>query len=70
MDELEREYTLLFNGVTDTIKQLDRLRSSLVKLQQNAEELYLCRIGDTSASEDDETAPVRPDGGGFVCDEE
>lgn len=36
-----REYALLFNGVTHTIEELDRLREELVALQRQAEELYI-----------------------------
>ncbi len=36
-----REYTLLFNGITDTISQLETLLLRLKRMQAEAEELYL-----------------------------
>ena len=41
MDELNKEYALLFNGITDTIRQLETMTLQLKKLQQRAEEAYL-----------------------------
>ncbi|MDL2327745.1 hypothetical protein LJC64_03720 [Ruminococcaceae bacterium OttesenSCG-928-A11] len=41
MDELNKEYTLLFNGITDTIQSLERTIQQLRALQQKAEELCL-----------------------------
>lgn len=38
---MTREYALLFNGITHTIEELDRLREELVTLQRQAEELYI-----------------------------
>ncbi|MFR8012225.1 MAG: hypothetical protein ACLU8W_10785 [Clostridia bacterium] len=38
---MAREYTLLFNGITHMIEELDRLREELVSLQRQAEELYI-----------------------------
>lgn len=38
---MTREYALLFNGITHTIEELDRLREELVSLQRQAEELYI-----------------------------
>ena len=43
MDELNEEYTLLFNGITDTIRQLERTIVRLQVLQQKAEETYVER---------------------------
>ncbi|MGD9560218.1 MAG: hypothetical protein AB7V55_06410 [Oscillospiraceae bacterium] len=57
MDELQREYTLLFNGITDTLKQLERIKTSLIKLQQDAEESHLDRV-----CAKDEQAPSAFDG--------
>lgn len=36
-----REYTLLFNGITDTISQLEALLLRLKRMQAQAEELYI-----------------------------
>lgn len=41
MDELNKEYTLLFNGITDTIQQLETMTKRLKNLQMRAEEAYL-----------------------------
>lgn len=49
MDELREEYTMLFNGISDTIHQLERMVSRLKVLQQKAEESYLLQ----------EAAPLR-----------
>ncbi|MDL2294490.1 hypothetical protein LJC60_07665 [Ruminococcaceae bacterium OttesenSCG-928-D13] len=44
MDELQKEYTLLFNGITDTIQSLERTIQRLRALQQKAE--AMCVDGD------------------------
>lgn len=41
MDKLRKEYTLLFNGITDTILQLENAVLRLKLLQQQAEDVYL-----------------------------
>lgn len=41
MEELKREYTLLFNGITDAIATLEDLTQRFMLLQQAAENLYL-----------------------------
>ena len=46
MENFPAYYTILFNGVTDAIKALDRLalnqaREILVRSQQEAEEAYI-----------------------------
>lgn len=41
MAELSKEYTLLFNGITDTIQELQTLSNRLAALQLQAEELYI-----------------------------
>lgn len=38
---MTKECTLLFNGITQAIEELDRLREELVVLQRAAEEAYL-----------------------------
>ncbi len=40
-DYLTREYTLLFNAITDTIQTLHTLSVDLAALQQQAEENYI-----------------------------
>ena len=35
------EYTLLFNAITDAIKEIDILREKLVLAQQEAEEIFI-----------------------------
>lgn len=41
MDKLKKEYTLLFNGITDTILQLENAVLRLKLMQQQAEDVYL-----------------------------
>lgn len=41
MDEIKKEYSLLFNGITDTINQLEKTIQRLRVLQQKAEEACL-----------------------------
>ena len=43
MDLLPKEYTLLFNALTDAEKELQDLRQKLMAVQAQAEELYLQR---------------------------
>lgn len=38
---MTKEYTLLFNGITRAIEELDRLRAELARLQCEAEEMYI-----------------------------
>lgn len=38
---MTREYTVLFNGITQAIEELDRMREQLVALQQQAEAIYI-----------------------------
>ena len=42
-DELPKEYLLLFNTITDTIGELDRIKQKLMVAQQEAERVYLER---------------------------
>jgi hypothetical protein len=35
------EYTLLFNAITDAIKELESLKEKLILAQQEAEEIYI-----------------------------
>ena len=41
MHEIQKEYTILFNAITDTQSELMRLYTKLVEAQQAAEELYI-----------------------------
>jgi hypothetical protein len=41
MQNLSKEYALLFNTLTDTEVALEQLRASLIAAQQRAEELYI-----------------------------
>lgn len=45
------EYCLLFNGITDTIRELERMNEKLMRLQQQAEELY-CAQGEKNPPTD------------------
>lgn len=63
MDELNREYTLLFNGITDTIQQLEHTISRLKILQIKAEEEYL-RERDGMCADEKRGRSTGPDKGG------
>lgn len=39
--EITKEYLLLFNAITDTVKVLDSLRLKLIDVQRIAEEMYI-----------------------------
>lgn len=41
MHNLHKEYTLLFNAITDAEKNLMQLHQKLIEVQQDAEELYI-----------------------------
>ena len=56
MHEIQKEYSILFNAITDTEAELLRLRSRLVEAQQMAEELYIS--GQESAENIDAAVPV------------
>ena len=45
------EYCLLFNGITDAIRDLERMNEKLMRLQQQAEELY-CAQDEKNSSPD------------------
>lgn len=49
MDELQKEYTTLFNGITDTIYRLEHTITQLKHLQLRAEEAYLLGGGNGKA---------------------
>lgn len=43
MEELTKEYTILFNSISDTIIKLDEIKKELISCQQLAEEHYICK---------------------------
>jgi hypothetical protein len=43
MENLPKEYLLLFNTITDAEKALEELRGKLIAAQQKAESLYIGR---------------------------
>lgn len=43
MDELPKEYTVLFNGISATIRELQALSYRLAFLQQQAEEIFISK---------------------------
>ena len=43
MQNVPKEYSLLFNAITDTEESLRQLRAQLMAIQQEAEELFLER---------------------------
>lgn len=47
MEIATKEYTLLFNAVTDAIDKLDSLRAELIIAQQQAEETVISREDST-----------------------
>ena len=38
-----KEYSVLFNAITDALETLEKLREDLIKAQQNAEEIYISK---------------------------
>ena len=49
MQELTKEYLFLFNTITRTQQELQRLEEALLQAQRTAEELYLKRTDDPAA---------------------
>ncbi len=41
MKEISKEYSILFNGITETIQELESTIIALKKLQQRAEDTYI-----------------------------
>ena len=58
MKELEREYTLMFNGVTDTINYLEKTAQKLRLLQQSAEEMVVAEEEKSSLRSDSDMVAV------------
>lgn len=42
-ESITKEYALLFNGITDTIEELETLLLRLKRMQAEAEEIYISR---------------------------
>ena len=49
IQELTKEYLFLFNTITRTQQELQRLEEALLQAQRTAEELYLERTDDPAA---------------------
>lgn len=47
MDNITKEYTLLFNGITTIISELQTITVRLASLQQQAEQIYLDRTSES-----------------------
>lgn len=58
MDELRAEYTMLFNGITETIKGLEGMIRRLELLQQAAENTYLDHCEASQAEEGSKATPM------------
>ena len=43
MEITTKEYTLLFNAVTDAIEKLEELKTALILVQQDAEEIVISK---------------------------
>ena len=43
MEITTKEYTLLFNAVTDAIEKLEELKTALILVQQKAEEIVISK---------------------------
>lgn len=41
MKKISKEYSILFNAITDVEKELARIRAKLIRIQQDAEETYI-----------------------------
>ena len=50
MQTITQEYALLFNALTDAEEVLRQLSCRLISIQQQAEELFLAREDDDSAT--------------------
>lgn len=43
MENISKEYLILFNAITDAEHGLERMRKKLIRVQQQAEELFIER---------------------------
>jgi len=41
MKRISKEYSMLFNAITDTESALEKIRARLIRTQQDAEEAYI-----------------------------
>lgn len=46
MKTITKEYALLFNAITDMEQELQALRQELIRVQQQAEEMFLEETGE------------------------
>lgn len=46
MKTITKEYALLFNAITDMEQALQALRQELIRVQQQAEEMFLEEVGE------------------------
>lgn len=51
MQDISREYIILFNAITEAEKDLHRLREKLMLAQQLAEETYISRPPETVSAD-------------------
>ncbi len=56
----DKSYAIMFNGITDTIVQLEKMTAKLCRLQQKVEEIYMsCEEADIvvcdEIAQDDDT---------------
>lgn len=65
MDNISKEYLILFNAITDAEHELERMRKKLIRVQQQAEELFIERdeneqepSSDAGGSLTDKTTPA------------
>lgn len=55
MDTMKKEYAVLFNAISDTIRRLGEMQLQLMLYQQIAEELYI-----NDQTKEAEALPSRP----------
>ena len=55
MKIISKEYSILFNAITDVERELARVRAKLIRIQQEAEEAYI-KGGDKRQVSRNETA--------------
>ncbi|MEA4813542.1 MAG: hypothetical protein VB112_01360 [Oscillospiraceae bacterium] len=55
MKRISKEYSILFNAITDVENELAKIRAKLIRIQQDAEEAYI-KSGDKRRVGRNETA--------------
>ncbi len=50
MQNISREYIILFNTITEVEKDLLRLREKLMSAQQLAEDVYICQPSEPAST--------------------